>query len=162
MVLFNRHNVNIFKIYFFHLHFALKYPPFAVRLKKQGERTFIFDTIRKKWLVLTPEEWVRQHVLNYLVSEKKFAASSISIEKELTLNAIKKRYDVVVYNKELKPYLIIECKAPYISLNEQVVEQALRYNLSVKADLLMITNGISDLVFNNKQEIVELPLQNTV
>ena len=120
----------------------------------------IFDFIRKKWLVLTPEEWVRQHVLNYLVTEKIFIASSISVEKELILNDIKKRYDIVVYNRDLKPYLIIECKAPYIELDRLVVEQALRYNLTVKAELLMITNGISDLVFNLKNEVVELPENN--
>ena len=130
-----------------------------MRLKKQGTQTFIFDFIRKKWLVLTPEEWVRQHVLSYLVTEKKFMASSISIEKELILNDIKKRYDAVVYNRELKPYLIIECKAPYIELDKFVVEQALRYNLTVKAELLMITNGVSDLVFNLRNEVVELPEQ---
>ena len=117
------------------MNFPLKYAPFAVRLKKQGTQTFIFDFIRKKWLVLTPEEWVRQHVLNYLVTVKKFSASSISVEKELFLNDIKKRYDVVVYNRELKPYLIIECKAPYIELDRMVVEQALRYNITVKAEL---------------------------
>lgn len=120
---------------------------------------FIFDFIRKKWLVLTPEEWVRQHVLSYLVTEKKFAASSISIEKELLLNDIKKRYDAVVYTRDLRPYLIVECKAPYIALDKAVVEQALRYNLTVKAELLMITNGISELVFNARNEIVELPAQ---
>jgi hypothetical protein len=128
-----------------------------VRLKKQNGQMFIFDFIRKKWLVLTHEEWVRQHVLNYLVTEKKFIASSISVEKELILNDIKKRYDIVVYNQELKPYLIIECKAPYIELDRLVVEQALRYNLVVKAELLMITNGVSDLIFNSKNEVIELP-----
>ena len=133
----------------------LKYSPFNVRLKKRGGQTYIFDFIRKKWLVLTPEEWVRQHVLNYLVNEKKFPASTISIEKELLLNGQKKRYDIVVY-KNLQPYLIVECKAPYILLDRSVVEQAWRYNLIVKADLLMITNGVSDLVFNAKNENVVL------
>ena len=133
----------------------LKYPPFDVRLKKQGEKTYIFDIIRKRWLVLTPEEWVRQHVLNYLLNEKKFPVSIISVEKELLLNGQKKRYDIVVY-KNLQPYLIIECKAPYISLDKNVVEQALRYNLTIKAELLMITNGVSDLIFNSKNEIVAL------
>lgn len=128
-----------------------------MRLKKQGGQTHIFDFIRKKWLVLTPEEWVRQHVLNFLVTEKKFNASSIAIEKELTLNDLKKRYDIVVYGKDLKPYLIIECKAPYIELNDKVIEQALRYNLILKTNLLMITNGVSDLVFNSNNEIVTLP-----
>ena len=130
-----------------------------MRLKKRGDQTLIFDFIRKKWLVLTPEEWVRQHVLNHLVTDKKFSASSISVEKELALNDIKKRYDIVVYNRELKPFLIIECKAPYITLDKTVVEQALRYNLTIKAELLMITNGVSDLVFNLKNEVVELPTQ---
>jgi len=137
------------------LDLKLKYSPFNVRLKKRGGQTYIFDFIRKKWLVLTPEEWVRQHVLNYLVNEKKFPASTISIEKELLLNGQKKRYDIVVY-KNLQPYLIVECKAPYILLDRSVVEQAWRYNLIVKADLLMITNGVSDLVFNAKNENVVL------
>jgi hypothetical protein len=117
---------------------------------------YIFDFIRKKWLLLSPEEWVRQHVLNFLVNEKKYPASSISVEKELQLNDLKKRYDIVVYNNRLEPELIVECKAPYIALDKTVVEQALRYNLVVKAKLLMISNGISDLVFNLNNEIVEL------
>lgn len=125
-----------------------------MRIKKQGEQTLVFDFVRKKWLVLTPEEWVRQHVLNYLVTEKKIPASSISVEKELVLNDLKKRYDIVVYSRELKPYLIVECKAPYITLDKLVVEQALRYNLIIKADLLMITNGIIDLVFDSKNSVV--------
>ncbi len=148
-------NVNIFKKYLLLLDLALKYPPFDVRLKKQGGQTFIFDFIRKKWLVLTPEEWVRQHVLNYLVSVKKMPASSISIEKELLLNDLKKRYDIVVYSQTLSPQLIVECKAPYIALDKTVVEQALRYNLVVKASLLMITNGVSHLVFDLNNELVE-------
>lgn len=138
----------------FALNFALKYPAIDARLKKQGRTTFIFDTIRKKWLALSPEEWVRQHVLHYLVTQKGIPASSISIEKELMLNDLRKRYDIVVYTRQLTPYLIVECKAPYIELNKAVVEQALRYNLTVKAELLMITNGVSDLVFNAQNEIV--------
>jgi type I site-specific restriction endonuclease len=110
--------------------------------------------VRKKWLVLTPEEWVRQHLLNYLIVVKKISPSSIAIEKTLQLNDLKKRYDIVVYSRDLKPYLIVECKAPYVELNSLVVEQALRYNLTIKAELLMISNGLSDLVFNSKNEIV--------
>jgi hypothetical protein len=159
VILYYPFNVNIFKIYFFHLNISLKYPPFDVRLKKQGQQTFIFDIIRKKWLVLTPEEWVRQHLLHYLVKVKNFASSTISVEKEIVLNDLRRRYDVVVYNRELKPYLIVECKAPYIELNQQVVDQALRYNLTIKAELLMITNGVSDLVFNARNEVIELPQQ---
>ena len=98
---------------------------------------------------------MRQHILNYLITEKRIPASSISIEKELVLNDLRKRYDIVVYSRQLTPYLIVECKAPYIALDKLVVEQALRYNLTVKADLLMITNGVSDLVFNSNNEVVD-------
>ena len=129
-----------------------------MRLKKLAEQTYVFDAIRKKWLVLTPEEWVRQHLLNYLITEKQIPPSSISVEKELMLNGLKKRYDVVVYTRQLKPYLIVECKAPYVELNKDVVEQALRYNLTVQAELLMITNGVSDLIFNARNEVTELPV----
>jgi len=142
------------------LDLSLKYPPYNVRLKKQNNQTFVFDFIRKKWLVLTPEEWVRQHLLNFLVEIKGYPASSIAVEKELKLNDLKRRYDVVVYKPDLKPYLIVECKAPYIPLDRLVVEQAQRYNLIVNADLLMISNGLSDVVFNNKNEAVDLPDRN--
>ncbi len=138
------------------MNLPLKYPPFEVQLKNKGSQTFIFDSIRKKWLVLTPEEWVRQHVINYLIAEKQFSPSLISVEKELKLNDLKKRYDIVVYSNDLKPYLIIECKAPYIDLDELVIEQALRYNLILKAPLLMITNGVKDVVFNNENKMVVL------
>lgn len=137
------------------MDFPLKYPRFDVKLKKNADQTFIFDFVRKKWLVLTPEEWVRQHVLNYLIEVKNISRSSIAIEKTLRLNDLKKRYDIVVFSKELKPYLIIECKAPYIELNNSVVEQALRYNLTIKAELVMISNGVADFVFNLKNEIVD-------
>ncbi len=133
-----------------------------MRLKKQKHQTLIFDFIRKKWLVLTPEEWVRQHVLNYLVTEKKFPASSIAVEKELILNDLRRRYDIVVFDSHLKPYIIVECKAPYIALDKLVIEQALRYNLTVQAELLMVSNGLSDLVYNRRNELIELPSRESV
>ncbi len=138
------------------MNIALKYPPFDVRLKKVGEKTYIFDIVRKKWLVLTPEEWVRQHVINYLIVFIKISTSSISLEKEFNLNGIKKRYDIVVFDKQIKPAIIIECKAPYVDLNTEVLEQALRYNLIIKSKLVMITNGVSDLVFDEKNKITKL------
>lgn len=141
---------------------ALKYPPFDVRLKKQQGQNYIFDFVRRRWLVLTPEEWVRQHVLNYLVAEKQFPVSMLSVEKELMLNDLKKRYDVVVYDRQLNPLLIVECKAPYIALDRQVISQALHYNLIIKAPLLMISNGVSDLVFNANNEITELAAYDSI
>ncbi|MDO9001618.1 MAG: type I restriction enzyme HsdR N-terminal domain-containing protein [Bacteroidota bacterium] len=139
------------------MNLPIKYPLFNTRLKKQKEQTYIFDEVRKKWLVLTPEEWVRQHLIHFLIKEKKYPSSLISIEKEIILNDLKKRYDIVVYNKQLKPILIIECKAPYIDLDKTVVEQALRYNLIIKADYLMISNGVSDFTFNSSNEQIILP-----
>lgn len=139
------------------MNLALKYPLFNTKLKKQKDQTFIFDEVRKKWLLLTPEEWVRQHLIHYLIQQKKYPVSLISIEKEIILNELKKRYDIVVYNKQLKPVLIVECKAPYIDLDTNVVEQALRYNLIIKANYLMISNGVSDITFNNLNQQVVLP-----
>ena len=139
------------------MNLNLKYPPFNHQLKNDGGKIYIFDFIRKKWLQLSPEEWVRQHLLNYLVNIKKYPSSSISIEKELLLNDLKKRYDIVVYTRQLQPLLIVECKAPYIALNTDVVDQALRYNLVIKAPLLMISNGMSDLIFDSYNNPTDLP-----
>ncbi|MEI8136607.1 MAG: type I restriction enzyme HsdR N-terminal domain-containing protein [Bacteroidota bacterium] len=139
------------------MNLPIKYPLFNTKLKKQKDQTYIFDQVRKKWLLLTPEEWVRQHLINFLIHEKKFPISLISIEKEIVLNDLKRRYDIVVYNKYLKPIVIIECKAPYIELDVAVVEQALRYNLIIKADYLMLSNGVSDITFNSSNQQVNLP-----
>jgi type I site-specific restriction endonuclease len=128
-----------------------------VRLKKRSNGMYIFDAHRRKWLALTPEEWVRQHVLNYLVNEKKIPRSIISVEKEIQLNDLKKRYDIVVFGRDMKPWLIVECKAPYIALTKEVIEQALRYNMVLNAPFLMITNGVSDHVFDNTEQAVLLP-----
>lgn len=135
----------------------LKYPSFGVRVRNGNGKTEIFDDIRKKWFVLTPEEWVRQHVLNYLITVKKYPSSLISVEKEITLNDLKKRFDIVVYKKNLSPFLIIECKAPFIELDISTLEQAQRYNLILKADYLMITNGINDFVFDSNNKVVDFP-----
>lgn len=139
------------------LNLALKYPPFDVQIKNNNGQTFIFDVIRKKWLILTPEEWVRQHLLNYLVKEKKYPAAMIAIEKEIVLNDLKKRFDVVVYNRQMTPFILIECKAPYISMNLPVVEQVLRYNLKMRSEFVMITNGMSDFIFDKNNKRVDLP-----
>lgn len=135
----------------------LKYPSFNVQVKNLKGQTKIFDPIRKQWFVLTPEEWVRQHVLNYLIVIKKYPASLISVEKEVILNGLKKRYDIVIYKKDLSPFLIVECKAPYIELDISTIEQAQRYNLTLKANYLMTTNGIVDFVFDLKNQIIDLP-----
>lgn len=144
------------------MNLSLKYPLFNTKLKKQKDQTYIFDEVRKKWLVLSPEEWVRQHLIHFLIKQKKYPASLISIEKEIILNDLKKRYDIVVYNKQLIPIIVIECKAPYIELDQSVIEQALRYNLIIKASYLMISNGVSDITFNNLNQQVNLPDYNDI
>jgi hypothetical protein len=136
----------------------LKYPAFETKIKNEGGKPFIFDFARRKWLVLTPEEWVRQHFVNYLVTEKKVPLSLISIEKEVKLNGMRKRYDVVVYDRSMKPWLVAECKAPYIAVDGVVAEQALRYNLTLNAEYLLVTNGIREIVFDKRSLVVEFPV----
>lgn len=139
----------------------LKYPTFNIRLKQdEKQQLFVFDAIRKKWLILTPEEWVRQHVVNYLITEKNYPTSLISLEKEVILNGTKKRYDVVVYDKQMQPIIIIECKAPEIPLTEHVLEQALRYDLVLNGQYIFITNGLTDVVYHQKKVLEKLPAYN--
>lgn len=107
--------------------------------------------------MLTPEEWVRQHVVNYLIVLKKYPLSLISVEKEIVLNGMKKRYDIVVYDRNLQPDIIIECKGPDVLLTTSVLEQALRYNLILESNYVVITNGMEERVFHNKTWISELP-----
>ena len=111
--------------------------------------------------MLTPEEWVRQHLLNHLITQKSVPASLISVEKEINLNNTKKRYDAVVYTKEMKPVVLVECKSPDVTITEATLEQALRYNLILGVNFLLITNGLREFVVsveNGKGKLVsELP-----
>lgn len=102
----------------------------------------VFDIIRKKWLVLTPEEWVRQHLILYLMRDKLCPAGLISVEKGLEYNGMKRRYDLVVFSREMKPVLLVECKAPEIAIKQDVFDQAARYNMVMHVPFLMITNGL--------------------
>lgn len=140
---------------------SLIYPTFNVRIKHENSKAFIFDEIRKKWILLSPEEWVRQHLLNHLITNKNVPASLISVEKEINLNNTKKRYDIVVYNKTRNPVLLIECKAPDVPITETTLEQTLRYNLILGVNYLLITNGIKEFVIGvekgNGKLLKELP-----
>lgn len=120
---------------------TVNYPPPAFKVKKENGQQFIFDTIRKIWLLLTEEEWVRQNFIQYLVSELKYPASLIAIEKEIELNGLKKRFDVLVYDTKHQPWMLVECKASEMELNDAVLEQVLRYHISVPVSFLVITNG---------------------
>lgn len=106
---------------------------------------YIFDIIRKKYVVLTPEEWVRQHVVHYLIYTRSFRKSYINVEKMFKINNIVKRYDVVVYNPDGSIYLLVECKKPDIKLSQTVFDQIARYNLQLNAKYLMVTNGLQHI-----------------
>ena len=120
----------------------LNFPEFEVRTKTNGKRTLILDCIRKKYVTLTPEEWVRQHLIHYLITEKSYPATLISVETPLKYVCMNKRSDVLVYDRNAKPLMLAECKAQEVALTQKVVEQIAIYNRTIKAPCLMITNGL--------------------
>jgi len=120
----------------------LNFPPLEITMRQHNIRHEIYDPVRKRYFVLTPEEWVRQHVIAYLLLEKQVPINLIAVEKTLKINNLTKRFDVVVFNRNARPLMLIECKAPGIRVSESVFDQAARYNMSLKAGLFLITNGI--------------------
>ncbi len=120
----------------------LNLPTFTFKVKSNENHTLIFDNLRKKYFVLTPEEWVRQHYVQFLIQYKKYPASLIALEKQLLINNRKKRTDIVIYCKEGTPHIIVECKAPQIKISQDTFDQIARYNLKLKATYLVLTNGI--------------------
>jgi hypothetical protein len=119
----------------------LNLPQYPIKIKEEGGVKYIFDAIRKKYLVLQPEEWVRQNFIQFLIHEKKYPASLIEIEKGLKLNELKKRVDVLIH-KDSKPIVLIECKASNVKINQEVFEQIARYNNVFKVPYLLVTNGL--------------------
>ena len=120
----------------------LNLPTYSFNIKLIEQRKYIFDFIRKKFVILTPEEWVRQNFLRYLVEEKKYPASLIFVEKEFKLNNLSKRSDGLVYDKTGKPVLIMEFKAPEVKIDQKVFDQIARYNLKLQVKYLIVSNGI--------------------
>lgn len=119
----------------------IEFPKQQVKIEQRRGVNEIFDIIRKKWVILSPEEWVRQNILDYLLISKKYPASLIAVEKEIKLGELKKRCDIVVYNRETKPWMIIECKEMNVSLSQKTLDQILRYHISLPAKYLIVTNG---------------------
>ncbi|MEO6548132.1 MAG: type I restriction enzyme HsdR N-terminal domain-containing protein [Ferruginibacter sp.] len=119
----------------------IAYPIYQPKIRKLNDKEHIFDPFRKQWIMLTPEEWVRQNFLQYLTEVKKYPASLIAVEKEIRLGDLAKRFDIVVYGKDTRPWIIIECKEMNVSLTETVLNQALRYNISLNVPYIAITNG---------------------
>jgi hypothetical protein len=121
----------------------LNLPSFNFNLKSSENKVLIFDILRKKYVVLTPEEWVRQHFVYYLIQEKKYPASLIGIEKKLIINNLTKRSDILIFDNQGNPHIIVECKAPNIPITQNTFDQIARYNLKLQANYLIVTNGVT-------------------
>ena len=120
----------------------LNFPNYNFRLKNSENKLLIFDEIRKKFVSLQPEEWVRQHCIKFLIEEKKIPKSLINVEKSLEVNGLTKRYDIVVFKPDGSIFLLVECKEPKVNISQETFDQIARYNLSLNSQYLMITNGI--------------------
>ena len=121
----------------------LNFPNYSFRFKNSENKVAIFDEIRKKFVVLTPEEWVRQHVVQYLLLEKKYPKSLINVEKLVKVNGLNKRYDIVVFQPNGEIFLLIECKAPEVPISQSTFDQIAQYNMTLQSNYLMVTNGLN-------------------
>lgn len=142
----------------------LNFPSFEFKMLVKDEQDWIFDPIRKKYVRLTPEEWVRQHLISYLLETRGVPSGLLGVEKQITINRLSRRFDVCIYGRNGLPLLLGECKAPSIVLGPEVFDQAARYNLVLKASYFIITNGLDlfccKMDFENKRYIFldEVPL----
>lgn len=125
--------------------YKLNLPTYDYKLQKADGKVWIFDVIRKKYIVLTPEEWVRQHFINYLLTEFNYPRSLLKVEGGLTYNQLSKRSDIVVFDRNGNPWMIVECKAPNLNLSPDTLHQAAVYNSSLRAKYLTVTNGLVHL-----------------
>lgn len=122
---------------------SLNLPPYATKIAVRDGKNTIWDIIRRKYVALTPEEWVRQHFVHFLVEHKGYPASLLANEVALTLNGTSRRCDTVLYDRTLSPRMIIEYKAPHITITQKVFDQISRYNLVFRVDYLIVSNGLS-------------------
>ena len=130
----------------------LSLPSFDYKIKDVGHKPAIWDVIRKKYIILTPEEWVRQHVVHWLLGAHKYPKALFRIESGVRFHDLQKRTDVLVFDRAAAPFLLVECKATGVPLNAAVVAQVVRYNNTVKARYILITNGLNHAVFNQNGE----------
>lgn len=122
--------------------YDLNLPSFDTKIRKNGNRLEIFDALRKKYVALTPEEWVRQHFVQYLINEKQFPASLIANEAAIKLNSLSRRCDTVVYNRQLEPIMMLEYKRPDVIISQKVFDQITRYNSVLKVSYIVVSNGL--------------------
>lgn len=144
---------------------VVQYPQPQFRMKKENGKQYIFDSIRKIWLLLTEEEWVRQNFVNYLITHLNYPSTVIALEKEIRLNDLKKRFDILIYDSGHKPWMLVECKEPKVNLSEEVLQQVLRYNISVPVEYIVITNGSATIGWKKQEDglrlLTSLPVFNS-
>ena len=146
----------------------LNFSNYSFRFKNSENKVLIFDEIRKKFIILTPEEWVRQHVIHYLLNELNYPKSLINVEKLIKINDLSKRYDVVVFKSTGEILVLIECKPPSITISQATFDQIARYNLVLNAQFLMVTNGLNhyfcQMDFENEKYLFlkNLPTYNNI
>lgn len=137
------------------------YPDIKPAIKRENENEFIFCVIRKKWYAITPEEWVRQNFLNFLIYVLNYPSTLIAVEKKLQINEVKKRFDIVVYKNAI-PFMIVECKEMNVPLSESTLRQVLNYNSSIQAPFMVVTNGNFCAAFEKKGnafwEVFDFPI----
>ncbi|WP_298653285.1 type I restriction enzyme HsdR N-terminal domain-containing protein [uncultured Proteiniphilum sp.] len=144
----------------------LNLPSFDTKIRKKGDGVEIFDPLRRKYVRLTPEEWVRQHFVHYLISEKSFPASLIANETGIKLNSLARRCDTVVYNRQLEPVMIVEYKSPDVIITQQVFDQVTRYNSVLKVPYIVVSNGMKhhccriDYERQSYRYLIEIPAYN--
>jgi hypothetical protein len=120
----------------------LQFPQPDLRVRNLNDVLQVWDVVRKKWVVLTPEEWVRQHLIHFLRDHRGWSESLMAVEKNLKYNGLNRRPDVVVYTSDMKPLLLAECKAPDVNINQAVLDQAVMYNRSLGVSYVLVTNGL--------------------
>ncbi len=132
----------------------LVFPPFAHKVKKNEGKLYIFEEISKKYRLLTPEEWVRQHCIQYLVNNMNYPASLIQVEGGMKVDKLNKRTDIRIYNSRGDVFMLIECKAPQVQINLETLQQIAQYQKIQQAEYLVITNGLHYHIFNKSSEII--------
>lgn len=142
---------------------SLNLPAYPFRIKQENNATYIFDEIRKRFLLLTPEEWVRQHLVQFLIRDKKYPKSLIKLEGGLKLNSLQKRSDILLFNSSGKKILLVECKAPSVKITQETFDQIARYNFIHRVQWLLVSNGLQhfcceiDFEMKSYRFVEELP-----
>lgn len=124
---------------------VLNLPPAALKITKRSDQYFVWDLWRKKQILLTPEEWVRQHLLHHLVHDLHYPTERLAVEMQIEINQLKRRCDAVLFDQNGNPQLIVECKEPNVSLNENVIHQIAQYNAALQTQWLLISNGLQHI-----------------